>query len=56
MRLVKLEYGMVYNVTYWVHLSIGQGNFPGYPSLIHVKWVNGLGSRLNVHRAHEILK
>ena len=24
-----------------VNLSLGQGVFPRYPSLIHVKWMNG---------------
>jgi hypothetical protein len=54
MRLVKLEYGRVDEVSYWVDLSLGQGEFPRDPSLSHVKWVKCLGSRLNGHRAHEI--
>ena len=28
MRLVKLEYGRVDEVSYWVDLSLGQGVFP----------------------------
>jgi hypothetical protein len=43
MRLVKLEYGRVDEVSYWVDLSLGQGDFPRYPSLIHVKWMKWLG-------------
>jgi hypothetical protein len=42
MRLVKLEYGRVDEVSYWVDLSLGQGEFPRDPSLIHVKWVKWL--------------
>ena len=54
MRLVKLEYWRVDEVSYWVYLALGQGNFPGDPSLSHVKWVRWLGSRLNGHRVHDI--
>jgi hypothetical protein len=41
-------------VSYWVNISLGQGEFPRDPSLSHVKWVKWLGSRLNGHRAHDI--
>jgi hypothetical protein len=54
MRLVKLEYGRVDEVSYWVDLSLGQGEFPRDPSLSHVKWMKWLGSRLNGHRARDI--
>jgi hypothetical protein len=54
MRLVKLECGRVDEVSYFVDLALGQGEFPRYPSLSHVKWVRWLGSRLNEHRAHDI--
>jgi hypothetical protein len=54
MRLLKLEYGRVDEVSNWVNLSLGQGEFSRDPSLSHVKWVNWLGSRLNGHRAHDI--
>ena len=54
MQLVKIEYGRVDEVSYWVFISLGQGEFPIYPSLIHVKWMRLLGSRLNGHRAHDI--
>jgi hypothetical protein len=54
MRLVKLEYGRVDKVSYWVYLSLGQGKFSRYPPPSHVKWVKWLGSRLNGHRAHDI--
>jgi hypothetical protein len=54
MRLVKLEYGRVDEVFYWIDLALGQGKFPRDPSLSHVKWVKWLGSRLNGHRAHDI--
>jgi hypothetical protein len=54
MRLVKLEYERVDEVSYWVDLSLGQGEFPRDPSLIHVKWVKWLGLRFNGHRAHEV--
>jgi hypothetical protein len=37
MRLVKLEYGRVDEVSYWVDISLGQGEFPIDPSLRHVK-------------------
>jgi hypothetical protein len=39
MQLVKLEYGRVDEVSYWVGLSLGQGEFPRYPSLSHVNWM-----------------
>jgi hypothetical protein len=54
MRLVKLEYGRVNEVSYWVDISLGQGEFPRDPSLSQVKWVKWLGSRLNGHRALDI--
>jgi hypothetical protein len=41
-------------VSYWVDLSLGQGEFPRDPSPRHAKWVRWLGSRLNGHRAHDI--
>jgi hypothetical protein len=50
MRLVKLEYGWVDEVSYWVDLSLGQREFPRDPSLSHVNWMKWLGSRLNEHR------
>jgi hypothetical protein len=54
MRLVKLEYGRVDKVSYWVDLALDQGEFPRDPSPSHVKWVKWLGSRLNGHMAHGI--
>ena len=54
MRLFKLEYGRVDEVSYWVDLALGQGRFLRYPSLSHVNWMKWLGSRLNGHRAHDI--
>jgi hypothetical protein len=54
MRLVKLEYGRVDEVSYWVDLALGQGEFPRDPSLSHLKWMKWPGSRLNGHRAHVI--
>jgi hypothetical protein len=53
-RLVNLEYGRVDEVSYWVDLALDQGEFPRDPSLIHVKWMEWLGSRLNGHRYHDI--
>jgi hypothetical protein len=41
-------------VSYWVDLALGQGEFPGYPSPNHVKWLRWLGSRLNGHKTHDI--
>jgi hypothetical protein len=41
-------------VSYWVDLSLGQGEFPRDPSLSHVKWMKWLGSSLNGHKAHDI--
>jgi hypothetical protein len=41
-------------VSYWVDLSLDQGEFPRDPSLSHVKWVKWLGSRLNGNRNHDI--
>ena len=54
MRLVKIEYGRVDEVSYWVDISLGQGEFLRDRSLRHVKWVKWLVSRLNGHRAHDI--
>jgi hypothetical protein len=54
MRLVKLEYGRVDKVSYWVDIALGQGEFPRDLSLSHVKWIKMLGSTLNGHRAHYI--
>jgi hypothetical protein len=54
MRLVKLEYGRVDEVSYRLDFSLGQGEFPRGPSLSYVKWMKWLGSRLNGHRAHEV--
>jgi hypothetical protein len=54
MRLVKLEYGRVDKVSYWVGLALSQGEFPRDPYLSHVKWMNWLGSRVNGHREHDI--
>ena len=42
MRLAKLGYGRVDEVSYWVDLVLGQGVFPRDPSLSHVMWVKGL--------------
>jgi hypothetical protein len=42
MRLVKLEYGRVDGLSYWVNLSLSQGEFTRDPSLNHVnlvKWI-----------------
>jgi hypothetical protein len=54
MQLVKLEYGRVDDVSYWVGLAPGQGDFPRDPSARYVKWMKWLGSRFNGHRAHDI--
>jgi hypothetical protein len=54
MRLVKIEYGRVDEVSCWVDLSLGQGNFPKDPSLSHAKWVRWLESILNGHRDHDL--
>jgi hypothetical protein len=54
MRLVKIEYGRVDEVSYWVDLSLGQGEFQRDPSLGRVKCMKWLGSRINGHRAHDI--
>jgi hypothetical protein len=54
MRLVKLEYGRVDEVSYWVDLALGQGEIPRDTYLSHVKWMKWLESRLNGHRAHDI--
>jgi hypothetical protein len=54
MRLVKLKYGRVDKVSYWVDLALGQGEPPRDPSLIHVRCMRWMGLRLNGHRAHDI--
>ena len=54
MRLVKLEYGRVDEVSYWGDLAPGQGEFPRDLSLGHIKWMKWLGSILNGNRAHDI--
>jgi hypothetical protein len=41
-------------VSYWVDLSLGQGEFPRGPYLSHVKWMGWMGSRLNGHRTRDI--
>jgi hypothetical protein len=41
-------------VSYWVDISLGQGEFPRDPFLSLVKWIKWLGSRLNGHRDHDI--
>ena len=55
MRLVKLEYERVDEVSYWVDLALGQGEPLKSPSLIHVECMRWMGSRLNGKRDHEIL-
>ena len=55
MRLVKLEYERVEEVSYWVDLSLGQGEPQRGPSLRHVRCMRWMGSRINGHRAHDIL-
>jgi hypothetical protein len=55
MRLVKLKYGRVDEVSYWVDLALGQGEPLRSPSLSHVECMRWMGSRLNGHRAHDIL-
>jgi hypothetical protein len=54
MRLVNIEYVKVDEVSYWINISLGQGEFQRYPSISHVNWVKWLGSRLNGHRDHDI--
>jgi hypothetical protein len=54
MQLVNIEYVRADVVSYWVDITLGQGEFPRYPSLSHLTWVTCLGSRLNGNRAHEI--
>jgi hypothetical protein len=54
MRLVKLKYVRVGEVSYWVYLALGQGELPRGPSLSHVKCMRWMGSRLNGHMAHDI--
>jgi hypothetical protein len=44
MQFVKLEYGKVDEVLYWVDFSLGQGEFPRDSSLSHVNWMTWLGS------------
>jgi hypothetical protein len=42
-------------VSYWVDLALGQGEPPRGPSLSHVECMRWMGSRLNGHRAHDML-
>jgi hypothetical protein len=42
-------------VSYWVGLTLGQGELPRGPSLIHVECIRWMISRLNGHRDHDIL-
>jgi hypothetical protein len=53
MGLVKLKY-KVEEVSYWVDLSLGQGEPPIGPSLSHVECMRWMGSRLNGNKAHDI--
>jgi hypothetical protein len=55
MQLVKLKYGRVDEVSYWVDISLGQGEVPRAPSLIRVKCMRWMGSTLNGHTTHDIL-
>jgi hypothetical protein len=55
MRLVKLKYGRVDEVFYWVGLALGQGEISRGASLIHVKCVRWMGSRLNGDWDHDTL-
>jgi hypothetical protein len=55
MRLVKLKYGRVDEVSYWVDLSLGQGELPSGLSLSYVNCMRWMGSRLNGNRDHDIL-
>jgi hypothetical protein len=55
MKLVKLNYGRVDKVSYWVDLSLSKGEPPIGPSLSHVRCMRSMGSRLNGNRAHDIL-
>jgi hypothetical protein len=52
--LSSVNMGEFDEVSYWVDLALGQGEFPRDASVSHVKWVRWLGSRLNGHRAHDI--
>ena len=45
MRLVKLEYGRVDEVSYWVDLSPVKECSPSDPSPIHVKWMKWLRTK-----------
>jgi hypothetical protein len=42
-------------VSYWVGISLVQGEIPRVTSLIHVNFMRWMGSRLNGHKAHDIL-
>jgi hypothetical protein len=42
-------------VSYWVDISLGQGELPIGPSLSHVKCMRWMGSRLNGNWDHDIL-
>jgi hypothetical protein len=55
MRLVKLKYGRVDEVSYWVDLPLAQGEPPRGPSLSHVRCMRWMGSGLNGNKAHDIL-
>jgi hypothetical protein len=54
-QLVKLKYGRVDEVSYWVDLALGQGEPLRGPSIIHVNFMRWMGSRLNGNRDHDIL-
>jgi hypothetical protein len=54
MRLVKIKYGRVDEVSYWVDLSLGQGDRPRGPFLRHVECMRWMGSRLNGNKVHDI--
>jgi hypothetical protein len=55
MGLVKLKYGRVDEVSYWVVLTLDQGEPPRDPSLRHVRCMMWMGSILNGNRDHDIL-
>jgi hypothetical protein len=42
-------------VSYWVDVSLGQGEAPRGHSLGHVECMRWMGSRINGNRAHDIL-
>jgi hypothetical protein len=41
-------------MSYWVDISLGQGEPPRGPSLRHVECMRWIGSRINGHKAHDI--